>query len=229
MRIAASVPPPRLLLVERDLGRRAALAVALGTRYLVEAVASATEAQIRASLAPFDLAVLDAAVLEASLPRLVRALRRRSAGIRIVLIAGRRDLRGRHYAASLAMDATLGRPTSAYVLLERIHTLGGVAPRPARFDRGVGRAIDLMARDVTHLLDVHTLAHATGMTLAALAGRFRAETGLSVHEFATRVRVAAAEALLRDTDLGVATLAELLGFADAAELARAGAVSRLEV
>ena len=48
-----------------------------------------------------------------------------------------------------------------------------------------------------------------------------------MYEYVTRVRVAVAEQLLRDTDLGVATLADLLGFADAAELARAAAVSRL--
>ena len=228
LRIAARTRRPRLLLVEGDLGRRAALAVALGSRYVVDSVASAHEAQIRAALAPFDLAVLDAALLEASLPRLVRVLRRRSLAVRLVIIAGRRDLRGRHYAATLGVDATLGRPTPAYALLDRIDALGGIAERPGRFDRGVARAIDLMARDVTHLLDVTALADAIGVSLASLAGRFRAETGLTVHEYVTRVRVAVAEQLLRDTDLGVATLAALLGFADAAELARASAVSRLE-
>jgi transcriptional regulator GlxA family with amidase domain len=79
---------------------------------------------------------------------------------------------------------------------------------------------DLTARDVTHLLDLDALAQETGVSLRALTERFRAATGLGVHEYVARVRRAVAEELLRDTDLGVATLAELLGFADAAALAR---------
>jgi len=227
LRVAVGPRSPRLLLVDGDLGRRATLAVALGTRYAVDTAAGAREAHTSATLAPFDLAVLDAAVLGASLPRLVRILRARSRAVQLVIIAGRRDLRGLHYAATLGIDARLGRLVPAYALLDRIDALVGTAARGARFDRGVGRAIDLMARDVTHLLDVNALADATGVPLPLLAERFRAETGLTVYEYVTRVRVAVAEQLLRDTDLGVATLADLLGFADAAELARAAAVSRL--
>ena len=227
LRVVVGPRPPRLLLVDGDLGRRATLGVALGTRYAVDTAASAHEAHTSATVAPFDLAVLDAAVLGASLPRLVRVLRARSRAVRLVIIAGRRDLRGRHYAATLGIDARLGRLVPAYALLDCIGALVGFAERGVRFDRGVGRAIDLMARDVTHLLDVNALADATGVSLPLLAERFRAETGLTVYEYVTRVRVAVAEQLLRDTDLGVATLAALLGFADAAELARAAAVSSL--
>jgi transcriptional regulator GlxA family with amidase domain len=78
-----------------------------------------------------------------------------------------------------------------------------------------------MARDVTHLLDVAALADATGVPLAALAVRFRAATDLTVDEYVTCVRVAVAEQLLRDTNLEMETLAELLGFGDVQELARA--------
>lgn len=218
---------PRLLLVDGDLGRRATLAVALSTRYTVDSAANAREAHTHAALSPFDLAVLDAAVLEASLPRLVRVLRGRSRAVRLVIVTGRRDLRGRHYAATLGVDARLGRPAPACALLDRIDSLVGVVERGARFDGGVGRALDLMASDVIHLLDVNALAHVTGLPLPALTERFHAEIGLSVNEYVTRVRVAVAEQLLAATDLGVATLAELLGFADAAELAQAAAVSRL--
>ena len=172
LRVAAGPRSPRLLLVDGDLGRRATLAVALGTRYAVDTAAGAREAHTSATLAPFDLAVLDAAVLRASLPRLVRILRARSRAVQLVIIAGRRDLRGLHYAATLGIDARLGRLVPAYALLDRIDALVGTAARGARFDRGVGRAIDLMARDVTHLLDVNALADATGVPLPLLAERF---------------------------------------------------------
>jgi transcriptional regulator GlxA family with amidase domain len=64
------------------------------------------------------------------------------------------------------------------------------------------------------------LAEATGVPRPRLAERFAAEIGLDVHEYTMRIRLAVAEQLLRDTDLDLSTLAELLGFADAAELAR---------
>jgi len=226
-RAVPSARRARLLLVEGDLGRRATLAVALGSRCVVEAVAGADDALGRAMVASFDLAVLDAARLKASLPRLVRVLRGRSRTIRLIVVTGRRDLRGRHYAATLGVDARLGQPAAAYALLDHIDTLLGRDERALRFDRTVGRAIDLLARDVTHLLDVTTLAHATGVPLATLSEAFVEETGLDLHEYVTRVRVAVAEQLLHDTDLGIATLADLLGFADAADLAHAAAVSRL--
>jgi AraC-like DNA-binding protein len=227
LRMVVGARRPHLLLVDGDLGRRATLGVALSTRYTVSAAANGREAYTHATLSPFDLAVLDAAVLDASLPRLVRVLRARSRAVRLVIVTGRRDLRGRHYAATLGIEAKLGRPAPACALLDRIDRLAGAVPRGAGFDGGVGRAIDLMARDVTHLLDVNVLAHTTGVSLPALCERFLAATGLTVHEYVTRVRVEVAEQLLRDTDLGLATLADLLGFAGAAALAHAAAVSRL--
>jgi AraC-like DNA-binding protein len=211
---------PRVLLVDADLGRRATLPVALGTRYEVETAATIDEALTRAVAVVFDVALLDAGALGGALPRIVRVLRGRSRGIRLVVIAGRRDLRGRHYAATLGVDAVLGRPAPAHALLDRVEALVALGARRPPFDRGVGRAIDLMARDVIHLLDVTALADATGVPLPRLAERFRADTGLGVREYVIRVRVTVAEQLLRDTDLGVGTLAEILGFADEDELAR---------
>ena len=210
----------RLLLVDSDLGRRATLSVALGKRGMVETAATPDEAIACAVTTPFDLAVLDAAVLGRDLPRLVRILRGRSRTVALVVVAARRDLRGRHYAATLGVEAVLGRPTPAHALLDRIAAaLAPPGDEWAPFDRAVARAIDLLARDVTNLLDVSTLTEATGVPLARLTERFRAVTGLGVREYVTRVRVAIAEQLLRNTDLGVRTLAELLGLRGIDELA----------
>jgi AraC-like DNA-binding protein len=211
---------PRLLLVEGDLGRRATLAVAIGTRYAVE-TAAGTDALASAATADFDLAVLDAGALGMTLPPLVRALRGRRPLIRIIVIAAPRDFRAQHFAERLHVDAVLGRRAPAHALLDRISDLVPVGDDRAPVDRRVGRAIDLMARDVIHLLDVAALADATGVPLAALTARFRAATDLTVDQYVTSVRVAVADQLLRDTNLEVETLAELLGFGDVQELARA--------
>lgn len=208
----------RLLLVEADLGRRATLSVALGTRYRVETAATADEALGSAVATPFDVAVLDASVPGRMLPRVVRILRGRSRAIAFVVAAGRRDLRGRHYAAMFGIEAVLGRPAPTHALLDRIAALAPVGAVCPPVDRGVARAIDLMARDVTHLLDVGALTDAIGVPLTRLSERFKVATGLGVYEYVARVRVAIAEQLLRNTDLGVQTLAELLGLSGIDEL-----------
>jgi AraC-like DNA-binding protein len=212
---------PRLLLVEEDLGRRATVAVAIGTRYVVVTAATGQEALECATSQPFDLAVLDGGALGAMLPSLGRVLRARTRGIPIIVTAAHRDFRARNYAATLRVSTVLSRREPAHALLHRITHL--VPPRPARprLDRCVGRAIDLMSRDVIHLLDVEELAHATGVRLATLDDCFRAATDLSVDEYVTCVRAAVAEQLLRDTTLEMETLAELLGFDDVHELALA--------
>jgi AraC-like DNA-binding protein len=220
LRAVHATRPARLLLVDRDLGRRATLKVALATRYTVDAMPGLDDALARAASTIFDLAILDAAVFGARLPSAVRALRSRSWNLRLVVIASRRDLRAHHYGATLGVDAVLFRPAPAAALLDRIDSLVALGDRRPPFDRRVGRAIDLMARDVIHLLEVDALAQATGVPLPQLAERFAAEIGMDVQEYAMRIRLAVAEQLLRDTDLDLSTLAELLGFADAAELAR---------
>ena len=212
---------PRVLVVDGDLGRRATLAVALGTRYVVETAARASDAVACGGGAGFDLAVVDAAAVGAALPRLVRSLRSRAAAIRVVVIAARRDFRAHHFVAMLGLDAVVARRAPAHTVLDRIADLAPSGEPRVRVDRCVGRAIDLMARDVINILDVSALAEATGVPLPILADRFRIDTGLTVDEYVTCVRVAVAEPLLRDTNLEMETLAELLGFGDVYELARA--------
>jgi AraC-like DNA-binding protein len=212
---------PRLLLVEPDLGRRATLAVAVGTRYAVTTAATGPEALAVATSASFALAVLDAGTLGALLPAVVRGLRGGERVVAVVVMVARRDFRARHFAAMLGVDAVLGRRAPAWALLDRISGLLPVRDHAVPVDRRVARAIDLMSRDVINLLDVDALAETTGIARAVLADRFRAVTDLTVDEYVTCVRVAVAEQLLRDTDLAMEDLAELLGFGDVHELARA--------
>ena len=207
-----------LLLVEGDLGRRATLPVALRTGYVVATAATTDVALAEAVASAFDVAVLDGAVLGRAFPCLVRALRAGSPGVRLVVLASRRDLRAHHYATSLGCDAVLGRSAPASLVFDRVDMPVARGLRRPRFDRSVGLAIDLIARDVTHLLDVTALAAATGVSLRLLDERFRMTTGLTVREYVERVRVAVAAQFLKDTELGAGTLAELLGFADADEL-----------
>ena len=95
-------------------------------------------------------------------------------------------------------------------MAERLRAAGGAAEPTA---------IAVRARAI---LDSHTT---TPMTLAAVAGavrcsvrlltdQFRGRYGLSVHEYVTRRRLAAAMDLLLATDLKVSSIAKFVGFRD---------------
>jgi len=207
-----------LLLVAGDLGRRATLPVALRTGYLVTPASSVEEAFHAAAVGAFDVVVLDAGLLGATFARFVRLLRAQRSSVRLVVLASPRDLRARHYATTLGCDVVLNRTAPARIVLDQVDAPVKRGLRRPRFDRSVGRAIDLMARDATTLSDLSNLATGTGVALPQLAARFRMMTGLSVREYVARVRIAVAQEFVRDTGLGLAALAELLGFADADEL-----------
>ena len=218
--VIRSLSRPRILLADGDLGRRATLRVALASRYETETAATVSDALARTSSRRFDLAVLDAATLGASMPLFVRDLRRKSSSVRLVVMAAARDIRSQRSAASLDVDAIVGRRARTKTLLDRIDALAADRAPARPVHPIVGRAIDLMARDVAHLLDVLPLAEATGASVACLDAFFRAGTGLGVRDYVTAVRVVIAEQLLRDTDLDVETLADLLGFRSVEELSR---------
>jgi AraC-like DNA-binding protein len=215
------IPPPsrpRVLLADGDLGRRVTLHVALSTRHASVTAATPSEAFERATRDRFDVAVLDAAMLNGALPRVVGLLRGAAPRVRLLVTMGRRDLRARRQAETLGVDAVLARPVAAQRLLDRVDALGAPGDATAPMERTVGRAIDLMARDVSHLLDLRALAAAVGLALPRLDTAFRANTGLSLHDYVHGVRLLVARRLLEDTDLDVETLVELLGFTDAGEL-----------
>jgi len=209
---------PRVLLVDGDLGRRATVEVALRARYAPETAALPAEALEVAAAGRFDVAVLDAPVLDGALSGVVALLRSHTAGVRLVVTAGRRDLRARTQAMALGVDAVLARPVGSQLLLDRIQALAAAEGAFVRTERTVGRAMDLMARDVSHLLDLEALAAAAGAPSARLDRDFRANTGLGLPEYVHAVRLLVARRLLQDTALDVETLVELLGFRDAEEL-----------
>jgi AraC-like DNA-binding protein len=209
------IPPPsrpRVLLADGDLGRRVTLHVALSTRHASVTAATPSEAFERATRDRFDVAVLDAAMLNGALPRVVGLLRGAAPRVRLLVTMGRRDLRARRQAETLGVDAVLARPVAAQRLLDRVDALGAPGDATAPMERTVGRAIDLMARDL------RALAAAVGLALPRLDTAFRANTGLSLHDYVHGVRLLVARRLLEDTDLDVETLVELLGFTDAGEL-----------
>ncbi|OGS34618.1 MAG: hypothetical protein A2293_03180 [Elusimicrobia bacterium RIFOXYB2_FULL_49_7] len=62
--------------------------------------------------------------------------------------------------------------------------------------------------------DYAAIAHAAGMTLRTLRGRFRQATGVPIHAYVLQSRMAKARLLLGETDHPIKDIAERLGYED---------------
>ena len=82
------------------------------------------------------------------------------------------------------------------------------APR----DTQVGRAIQLMQNELTKRWTVNELARRVGLSRAAFARRFVAETGDTPARFLARQRLMRARELLHESDAGLAQIAAQVGY-----------------
>jgi len=69
----------------------------------------------------------------------------------------------------------------------------------------------------THLPDLASIAH---MSVRNLTRTFRGSTGISIHEFQTRVRLERAGTLMNDPDLTIEAIAARSGFTSGRQLRR---------
>ncbi|HET8799039.1 MAG TPA: DJ-1/PfpI family protein [Thermoanaerobaculia bacterium] len=87
---------------------------------------------------------------------------------------------------------------------------------------GVHRAQDWMVRHPSEPATLESLAEIAGMSSRSLTRTFREATGISVHEFATRVRLELAKTLMSDPTLTMDAIAQRCGFTSARHLRRYG-------
>jgi len=85
---------------------------------------------------------------------------------------------------------------------------------------GVHRVQDFIVRNPAEQASLADLAELAGMSERSLTRAFRTATGVSVHEFATRVRVELAKTLMNDPSLTMEAIALRCGFATARHLRR---------
>lgn len=85
---------------------------------------------------------------------------------------------------------------------------------------GVHRVQDWIVRNPDSRATLDELAAVAGMSTRSLTRTFRAATGISVHEFTTRVRLELARTLLHHPGLTMEAVARRCGFATARQLRR---------
>lgn len=85
---------------------------------------------------------------------------------------------------------------------------------------GVHRVQDWIVRNPAETATLASLAEIATMSERSLTRSFRVATGISVHEFTTRVRVELAKSLMNDPSLTMDAIAQRCGFASARNLRR---------
>jgi transcriptional regulator GlxA family with amidase domain len=96
----------------------------------------------------------------------------------------------------------------------------GRSPELRSPSRCVGQAIDEIRANYREPLTVGAIASAIHVSPSHLAHRFRAETGMTVKEYVSRMRVEMAGRMLRETDAKLESIADAVGFCDAPHLSR---------
>ena len=90
------------------------------------------------------------------------------------------------------------------------------APVPACADDLLGSVLEWASAHLADDISVDTLARRALMSPRSFARRFRATTGTTPHAWLLAQRLAAAEALLEETDAAIEEIARLVGFGTAA-------------
>jgi transcriptional regulator GlxA family with amidase domain len=92
------------------------------------------------------------------------------------------------------------------------------APVPACQDDLLGTVLEWASAHLAEEISVETLARRALMSPRSFARRFKATTGTTPHAWLLGQRLAAAEALLEESDAPVEEIARLVGFGTAAGL-----------
>lgn len=121
-------------------------------------------------------------------------------------------------ALLLARDAL----TELLVIASRALAVTGRAPVHEQSAEGnpVAEALTILHRDFRERLSVADLAETVGLTANWFGERFKAATGLTVHDYLARLRIEAARSMLERSDEDITTIALGVGFDDPSYFAR---------
>jgi CheY-like chemotaxis protein/AraC-like DNA-binding protein len=214
----------RILVVEGDLGWRAALAVTLGIVASVETASSLDEALNRLLKARPTCVILKPRRSSAEAARFLGAVHAQLPGCPALVISDDPHLQAALAWEPLNIRGVLRPPVAHAEVVDRMMAIalpGRDTNRSwPRLSLSVSAAIDHLGAHFGEDLNVATLAGVAGISASHLAHLFRAETGLTVRDYVTRVRVEITRDLLQHTDDTLAQIAAFVGFFDASHLAR---------
>jgi DNA-binding response OmpR family regulator/AraC-like DNA-binding protein len=211
----------RILIVDGDHGRRAALAVLLERLAADVSTAAGANDLDETGEAPSLCVVLGLGRGRSGLTQTARSVRARFPACPIVARLERDDLDTVHELEALKPCVVLPPTDELADVVHRVCVVSG-APQlaPTGFSNSVNRAITWIGAKHAEKLTVEGIAEAVDISTSHLAHAFRVETGMTVMDFVTKVRVEIAKRLLATTDHNLAEIAARSGFFDASHLSR---------
>jgi DNA-binding response OmpR family regulator len=211
----------RFLLVDGDLGWRAALAVALQRVAQVEASSALTDALNHVLRFRPTLIVLSAQRSATEAARFLGAVQAQRPGCPVLVLSDDPHLQATLAWETLNIRGLLRSPVDPGELIGRIGTVVGASGDTwPRLGVSVSRAIEHFGAHFGDDVSVDGLASVAGVSGSHLAHLFRAEIGMTVRDYVTRVRVEIARDLLSHTDETLTSIAAFVGFFDASHLSR---------
>jgi CheY-like chemotaxis protein/AraC-like DNA-binding protein len=214
----------RILVVEGDLGWRATMAVTLGIVASVETASTLDEALNRLLKVRPTCVILKPRRSSAEAARFLGAVHAQLPGCPALVISDDPHLQATLAWEPLNIRGVLRPPVAHAEVVDRMMAIAlpGRDPNRSwpRLSWSVSAAIDHLSGHFGDDLNVGTLAGVAGISASHLAHLFRAETGLTVRDYVTRVRVEITRDLLQHTDDTLAQIAAFVGFFDASHLAR---------
>jgi CheY-like chemotaxis protein/AraC-like DNA-binding protein len=213
----------RLLLVGGDPGWRATLAVTLARAVSVETTGTLVDGLNATLRFRPTCVVLNVGRSPGEAGRFLGALNAQLPACPVFVVSEDPYLGAEPVWENLNIRGVLRPPVSSGDLVSRI---GAVLPPGSsltgpwpQLGESVTRAIDYMGRHFDEDLTVDAIAEVIEISPSHLAHVFRAETGLSVRDYLTRVRVTVVQDLLASTDEKLESVAARVGFSDTSHLA----------
>ena len=211
----------RVTIVADDLGRRAALDVAIRRIAMTEAVSKSQNVILWRRAPLLWCIIVDTASCGNELLPLAPLNSSRYRGAEVLFLR----------AADAKSDNASARGKGSFPLMNMAEVINRVRLFVASRTNGmrqlprmtaeVGRAIEWLSVKYADAVSVDRLARAVGSPADRLSQAFRAQTGFTSKEFLTKVRVEVARALLATTDEKQETIAAKVGFYDGSHLSRA--------
>ena len=208
---------PRILFITADWPTGAAFTVTVERFARIVPVGSIHEGVQKLAEGPFGLVILDQAHEDDDVRPLLRAARARRCSVLVIAesvrIPDALDQLGGWRLAQwpITIQALVERAWSAFAAHQS---------QPPQLGRPVSQAIEQIRLNYHGPLTVGALADAVHVSPSHLAHRFRSETGLSVKDYVTKVRIEVARRLLLETDAKLESIADAVGFCDAPHLSR---------
>jgi AraC-like DNA-binding protein len=216
----------RVLVVGRDPGVTAVIAVGLRPRFETEADISATEALAQVGGGPLCLIIAEIAQGDLDAAFSIRALVARSPNCQIIVIGPPEDARIADRLAGLDVHGFFPRPIDFGALVARVSSLSRSADVNSPdfgalvLSRSTAKVLAYFSTHYAESFSLDTLARAVCVSPGSLARAFLHDTKRSVGSFRCDVRVEVAKQLLVHEDHKLDRVAEMAGFVDGSHLSR---------